>query len=122
MALLPAMPRIVLAAVVFEPNRAGSGIFEDQNAAIAEREFFGLPGGAYSFAKAWAHKLVEPVGFRLGWGFFAWGGIPLTSLFLLPYCEAWQSSLPPSCCVFRMSSRARNGFSVAGPFSCEAII
>jgi hypothetical protein len=31
--------------------RAESGIFEDQGAAIAEGDFFGLPGGAYSFAK-----------------------------------------------------------------------
>ena len=28
---------------------------------------------------------------------FEWGGIPLTSLFLFPYYEAWQCSLPPSC-------------------------
>jgi hypothetical protein len=46
------MPRISLAAVVFEPLRAASGIFEDQDAAIVERDLFGLPGGA----------LVERVG------------------------------------------------------------
>jgi hypothetical protein len=45
-ALFPAVPRICLAAVVFEPLRAVSGIFEDQDAAIAKRDFFGLPGGA----------------------------------------------------------------------------
>ena len=45
-ALLPAMPRIGLAAVVFGVRRAASGIFEDQDAAIAERDFFGLPDGA----------------------------------------------------------------------------
>jgi hypothetical protein len=39
------MPRISLAAVVFEPLRAASGIFEDEGAAIAEGNFFGLPGG-----------------------------------------------------------------------------
>ena len=71
------MPRTCLAAVVFEPLRAASGIFEDQGAAIAEGDFFGLPGGAYSFAtsfaeamavkKAMAHKLVERIGLRLGW-------------------------------------------------------
>ncbi len=54
--ILPAMPRICLAAVVFEPLRAGSGIFEDQDAAIAEGDFFGLPRRA----------LVERVGLRVG--------------------------------------------------------
>ena len=38
--------KIVLAAVVFGVRRAASGIFEDQDAAIAERDFFGLPDGA----------------------------------------------------------------------------
>jgi hypothetical protein len=51
------MPRIGLAAVVIGVRRAESGIFEDQDAAITEGDFFGLPGGA----------LVEGVGFRLGW-------------------------------------------------------
>jgi hypothetical protein len=32
------MPRIGLAAVVFEPLRAASGIFEDEEAAVAERD------------------------------------------------------------------------------------
>jgi hypothetical protein len=40
------MPRISLAAVVFEPLRTASGIFEDEGAAIAERDFFGLLGVA----------------------------------------------------------------------------
>ena len=61
------MPRICLAAVVFEPFRAAAGIFEDQGADIVEGDLFGLPGGAYSFAKATAHKLLERVGLRLGW-------------------------------------------------------
>jgi hypothetical protein len=54
------MPRISLAAVVFEPLRAASGIFEDEDedAAIAERDFFGLPSGG----------VVELVGLRLGSG------------------------------------------------------
>ena len=49
------MPRISLAAVVLGTLRAESGIFEDEGAAIAERNFFGLPGGG----------LVERVGLRL---------------------------------------------------------
>ena len=40
--------------------RAESGIFEDQGAAIFERDFFGLPGGT----------LVELVGLGVGWGPF----------------------------------------------------
>jgi hypothetical protein len=43
------MPRISLAAVVFEPLRAASGIFEDEGAASAERDFFGLPGGSMGY-------------------------------------------------------------------------
>jgi hypothetical protein len=46
------MPRIGLAAVVFGVRRASSGVFEDQDAAIAEWDLFRLPGGA----------LVERVG------------------------------------------------------------
>ena len=38
--------------------RAESGIFEDQGAAIAEGDFFWLPGGA----------LVELIGLGVGWG------------------------------------------------------
>ena len=52
------MPRMGLAAVVFEPLRAASGIFEDQDAVVAEWDLIGLPGG----------NLVERVGLRLGWG------------------------------------------------------
>jgi hypothetical protein len=37
--------------------RAGAGIFEDQDAAFAEGDFFGLPCGA----------LVEVFGLWLGW-------------------------------------------------------
>ncbi len=44
-ALVPALPRILLAAVVFE-GRAVSGIFENQDAAITEEDLFGVPGGA----------------------------------------------------------------------------
>jgi hypothetical protein len=39
------MPRSSLAAVVFEPLRAASGIFQDQDAAVSEGDFFGLPSG-----------------------------------------------------------------------------
>ena len=52
------LPRWFLAAVVSEPLRAESGIFEDEGAAVAEREFLGLPGGA----------LAERIGLRLGRG------------------------------------------------------
>ena len=38
------MPRISFAAVVLEPLRAASGIFEDEGAAIVEGDFFGLSG------------------------------------------------------------------------------
>ena len=64
---LPAMPRISSAALALGSLRAASGTFEDEDATIAERDFFGLPGGAYSFAKASAHTLVDRVGFRRGW-------------------------------------------------------
>ena len=47
-----------LTAVVLEPLWAESGIFENQGAAIAERDFCWLPSGAYSFAKASVHTLV----------------------------------------------------------------
>ena len=47
-----------LAAVVLKRLWAESGIFEDQGAAISERDFFGLPSGG----------LVELVGRRLGSG------------------------------------------------------
>jgi hypothetical protein len=40
------MPRISLAAVVFEPLRAASGIFEDEGAAIAEGDFLAPEEGA----------------------------------------------------------------------------
>jgi hypothetical protein len=66
--ILPAMPRISLAAVVLEPLRAASGIFEDQGAAITEGDFFWPPIRAYSFARATAHKLVERVWLGVGWG------------------------------------------------------
>lgn len=46
------MPRISSAAVALGSLRAASGTFEDQDATIAGRDFFGLPGRAYSFAKA----------------------------------------------------------------------
>ena len=52
------MPRISLVAVVFEPLRAASGIFQDQDAAVSEGEFFGLPGGAYSFATSFAEAMA----------------------------------------------------------------
>ena len=64
----PLCQRVVLAAVVLEPLWAESAIFEDQGAAIAERDFFwppiralveviGLCAGGVSF-------LVEPVQVR----------------------------------------------------------
>jgi hypothetical protein len=44
--LLPAVPRICLAAVVIGVRRAESGIFENQSPAVAKGDFFGLPSGA----------------------------------------------------------------------------
>jgi hypothetical protein len=56
-AVFPAdVPRFLLAAVVLEPLRAASGIFEDEGAAIAERDFFWPP--------IWA--LVEALGLCAG--------------------------------------------------------
>jgi hypothetical protein len=54
--LLPAVPRICLAAVVIGVRRAESGIFENQGAAIIEEDFLGTP----------CRALVELVGLRLG--------------------------------------------------------
>ncbi len=48
--------------------RAESGIFDDQRAAIFERDFFGLPGGTLvelvGLGVAWRPFLVEPVQVR----------------------------------------------------------
>ena len=46
--LPPATPRTISAAAIFEPLRAEPGIFVDQGAAVAEGDFFGLPGGGWS--------------------------------------------------------------------------
>jgi hypothetical protein len=57
-----------LAAVVLGSLRAASGIFEDEGAAIAERDFFGLPGGAlvevFGLCAGGVPFLVEPVQIR----------------------------------------------------------
>jgi len=54
-----------LAAVVLKPLWAASGIFEDQGKAIAERDFFGLPGGGLAILPGIIPYrlpfLVEPV-------------------------------------------------------------
>ena len=59
-ALLPAVPRICLAAVVFEPLRAESGIFEDQEAE-EELDFLVADEGADGFHGALAARAFERV-------------------------------------------------------------
>ena len=60
--------------------RAESGIFEDQDAAIAERDFIGLPGGglveALGLGVGWVPRLVEPVQIRLVIGDPFFDGLP----------------------------------------------
>ena len=69
----PALPSSFLAAVFLDHQVSFlSAVIGDQNAAISERDFFGLPGGTYSFAKASSYakasadrpadRLVEALG------------------------------------------------------------
>ena len=61
----PHCQRGVLVELALSPLWTESGILKNQGGAIAERDFFGLPIPAYSFAKASEHKLVEALGLRL---------------------------------------------------------
>ena len=91
---------VFLAAVVLKPLWAASGIFEDQGAAIAERDVLGLPiralVEALGLCAGGVPFLVEPVQVRFvvgnapaafmrrmmktrsgggsGWGVYHWGG------------------------------------------------
>ena len=63
----PALQRSFSAAV-FLGHQASclSAVVEDESPTVVERNLFGLPGGAYSFAKATAHTLVEALGLCAG--------------------------------------------------------
>ena len=72
----------------------------------AKGDFFGLPGGAYSFAtsfaeamavkKAAAHKLVERVWLRLGWGPRLVEPVQIRLFIVDPFLDCLIGSVPIS--------------------------